>query len=96
VKANFENHFFHFIGSRVETTGGAFRALWVNCIQLVQPHLVLGVIAVVLVLVLVIAVQVENLKAKPLKPVSHFIGSRVETRRLQATGRLNQALSSYG
>jgi hypothetical protein len=35
------------------------------------------------------AAQIDPFESKGLKPVSHFIGSRVETRRFQAMGQLD-------
>jgi hypothetical protein len=46
-----------------------------------------------------VAVQVDPFESKGLKPVYHFSGSRVETRRFQAMGQLDSTVpgtSSYG
>jgi hypothetical protein len=93
------DHIFHISGSRVETRA-PFK-LWVNCIQLVQPHRVL-VLALLLLLLLpgivrklylAVAVQV-NLKANFETRISTFQFQGFESRRFQAMGKRNSTLYS--
>jgi hypothetical protein len=75
---------------------GAYK-LWVNCIQLVQPHPAPEDVRLARAAARVVAVQVAIGKQQSLKPVFHLIGPMVETRRFQAVGQLDSvAFESKG
>jgi hypothetical protein len=78
---------------------GAFK-LWVNWIQLVQPHrvhggeLILDNLPLLIVERLGVAAVQVAFESKGLKPGYHILSARVETRRLQATGQLESTCTA--
>jgi hypothetical protein len=80
----------HFIGARVET-GRVSSCGSKRFIQLVQPHRVQLALVHLVDLPHAVAAQVA-FGNQTLKPVFHFVGSRLETRRFQAMGQLDSRI----